>query len=159
MASSESGSRIPRAFSFVGGAVWIAGFFSARRRKRLPDMAHATKLVLEQLEDRYAPATFGNPWPDGAHLTLSLAPDKTQVGDRQSALFSALGAQMTTTGWQVAILKAFQTWAANANLNFALVPDSGLPMGSRGMIQGDPRFGDMRVSAFSFAPTEVGLEE
>ena len=34
----------------------------------------ATPLRVEALESRDLPATFGTPWPDGQHLTLSFAP-------------------------------------------------------------------------------------
>src|SRR5439155_4512707 len=89
-------------------------------------MRRTTVLNLEHLEDRLAPATFGNPWPD-SHLTISFAPDKTQVGDRQSILFKTLNAQASSSSWQAAILKAFQTWAANSNLDFSVVSDGGQP--------------------------------
>ena len=38
------------------------------------------KLRAEILEDRCTPTTFGNPWPDASHLTMSFVPDGTQVG-------------------------------------------------------------------------------
>ena len=38
------------------------------------------RLCLTRLEDRCTPATWGNPWPDAAHLTLSFAPDGTHLG-------------------------------------------------------------------------------
>jgi hypothetical protein len=41
-------------------------------------------LRVEVLEDRCVPATWGNPWPDANHLTLSFAPDGTQVGNNTS---------------------------------------------------------------------------
>ena len=55
-------------------------------------MRHRTRLFLEQLEERTAPATFGNPWPDAHHLTLSFAPDGTGVGTNSSVLFQTLDA-------------------------------------------------------------------
>ena len=50
------------------------------------------RLYVEPLEDRTVPVTWGNPWPDATHLTLSFAPDGTAVGDRTSELFRTLDA-------------------------------------------------------------------
>src|SRR5436853_358827 len=47
---------------------------------------------VEALEDRLTPATFGFPWPDAHHLTVSFAPDGTAVGAGQSQLFSTMAA-------------------------------------------------------------------
>ncbi len=40
-------------------------------------MAGFAQLVVEQFEDRLAPALFGVPWPNPEHLTLSFVPDGT----------------------------------------------------------------------------------
>jgi hypothetical protein len=112
-------------------------------------MASRRTLIVERLEDRCVPATWGNPWPDAPHLTLSFAPDGTQVGDRTSVLFQSLNPYSSSSAWQLAILRAFQTWAVNANVNVSAVPDGGQPFGTQGAIQGDPRFGDVRLAAFA----------
>jgi hypothetical protein len=52
------------------------------------------------------------------------------------------------------ILRAFQTWAAPANINLSVVSDSGDPLGMPGRVQHDPRFGDIRISAVSL-PSDV----
>lgn len=122
-------------------------------------MRSTTVLNLERLEDRYAPATYGNPWPVTAPLTISFAPDGTQVGNRQNELFRTLNAVAPTGEWQLAILRAFQTWATHANINFALVPDGGQPFGSRGPMQGDRRFGDIRLAAYPFSGNTGALED
>jgi hypothetical protein len=109
-------------------------------------MPRPTILCLEQLEDRCTPATFGNPWPDASHLTLSFVPDGTLDGAQPSRLFALLGAQAPQT-WEREILRAFQTWADVGNLNIGLVPDGGQPLGTTGPVQGDARFGDIRISA------------
>lgn len=107
-------------------------------------------LFLERLEDRVVPTTWGNAWPDAQHLTLSFAPDKTQAIDQPNQLSQTLNSQLQTTSaaWQQVILRAFQTWAVNANINVAVKADEGQPLGARGAIQGDARFGDIRVAAF-----------
>src|SRR5262245_50397176 len=109
----------------------------------------STQLRLERLEDRCTPASFGNPWPDAAHLTLSFAPDGTALGAESSRLFSLLNAIAPTSVWQLEILRAFQTWAVNANINLSVVADSGVAFGSAGAPQGDARFGDIRLAALA----------
>ena len=99
----------------------------------------------EQLEQRWTPAQFGIPWPDSTHLTMSFAPDGTQVETEQNQLATALDAQMPRATWQRSILQAAQTWANAANLNIGLVADGGQPIGVAGLTQGDARFGDIRV--------------
>jgi hypothetical protein len=109
----------------------------------------------ERLEDRCTPATWGNPWPNSEHITLSFVPDGTQVGNQTSDLFSLLNAEMPTATWETIILKAFQTWAVNADINVGVVPDGGEPLGTPGLIQGDPRFGDIRIAAVDLGPNVV----
>ena len=113
------------------------------------------RLVLELLEDRLTPATTGVPWPDPGHLTLSFVPDGTDIGGQPSQLFSLLNATSPTATWETAILQAMETWESYANINVAVVSDDGLPAGTPGAIQGDSRFGDIRVSAVPLASTAV----
>jgi hypothetical protein len=103
--------------------------------------------TLEQLEDRTLPTTWGMPWPNPQHVTVSFVPDGTQVFDSGSNLFQTLNSQAPTSAWETTILQALQTWAANANINLAVVSDGGQPIGTPGAIQGDSRFGDIRIAA------------
>src|SRR5438105_2779415 len=112
-----------------------------------------TLLWVERLEDRCTPATWGNPWPDPGHLTLSFAPDGTQVGGQTSNLFQKMAALGPVSAWQTAILRAFQTWAVQADINIGVIGDQGLPFGATGAIQGDSRFGDIRLAAYPMAKT------
>lgn len=114
-------------------------------------------LNLETLEDRHAPATFGLPWPDGQHLTLSFAPDGTQVGDRSSELFRLLDGSFGGSDWQQEILRAAQTWAVQGNLNIGLIGDGGQPLGTRGARQGDTRFGDLRLTAVPMSDEVIAI--
>src|SRR5438067_1589277 len=100
-------------------------------------------LRLEQLEDRCTPTTFGNPWPDASHLTLSFAPDGTLIGPYQNQLAQLFNTQVSASSavWQRTILRAFQTWAVNANVNLTVVADGGQAFGTGGAPQGDARFG------------------
>src|SRR6266849_1661060 len=102
----------------------------------------------EILEDRCTPTTLGNPWPDAGHLTLSFVPDGTQVGGHTSNLFQSLNAIAPTRTWQLEILRAVQTWAAQANIDVSIVADNGSPLGTTGAIQSDSRFGDIRITGF-----------
>jgi hypothetical protein len=104
-------------------------------------------LGVEKLEDRTVPTTlFGNPWPQADRVTVSFAPDGTDVAGVPSALSSALGG-MGEAAWQAEITRAFQTWAAVTNVNFAVVSDNGAEFGAPGPVQGSPNYGDIRISA------------
>ena len=105
------------------------------------------RLGVEPLDDRCLPATFGIPWPDAGHVTLSFAPDGTATPYGASALTSTLGAVTPTATWQREVLRAFQTWAMYANIDIGLVGDGGQPFGSTGAVQSDPRYADIRIGA------------
>src|SRR5262245_12926462 len=84
-------------------------------------------LTMVVLEDRTLLTTYGVPWSDPRHITLSFAPDGTAISHHQSTLFQILDARFPTAVWQTAILQAFQTWAVYANISIAIVPDDGEP--------------------------------
>src|SRR4051812_16493321 len=111
--------------------------------------------ALMRLEDRVVPATSGITWPDAAHLTLSFVPDGAQVGAYTSSLFATLNKVAPTATWEREIVRAFQTWVINANLNIGIVADYGAGVGSAGAVQGDPRYGDVRVAAAALPPSTV----
>lgn len=108
-------------------------------------MKRNRRLKLEELESRTVMATFGVPWHDPSHLSLSLLPDGTPIAGHESELFSALDSQQPQSTWQRTVLTAFQTWAEHANLNFGFRADDGTALGAPGLPQGDPRFGDIRI--------------
>jgi len=113
------------------------------------------RLSVEALEDRLTPAS-GIAWYDPGNLSLSFVPDGTDTGGgTQSNLHSLLGST-SDAAWQREILRAFQTWANHANINIGLVADSGLAMGSTGLLQGDSRFGDIRIAARPLTTGEDG---
>src|SRR5262245_46061139 len=105
--------------------------------------SHRSRLTVVPLECRDVPASFGVPWSDPTHLTLSFAPDGTSAAGVTSDLVAALDTQMPRAEWQGAILRAAQTWAEVAHLNIGVVTDSGDEFGTPGATQGDPRFGDI----------------
>ena len=113
-----------------------------------------TRLRLEQLEDRSVPATYNIPWANASGLTLSFAPDGTDINGAQSNLWSALGG-LGSDSVKLDILRAFQNWAVNSNINIGLVSDDGSAFDAPGQFQGDPRFGDIRIGGRALA-SDVG---
>jgi hypothetical protein len=114
-------------------------------------------LQLEYLEDRTMPATFGTPWADGYHLTLSFAPDGTAIAGHTSQLFKSLDAIKPAAVWQSEILRALETWAVHANISVGVVTDGGEPFGVTGLTQGDARFGDIRIGAQPMSPLALSV--
>jgi hypothetical protein len=112
---------------------------------------------MEGLEKRDLPATWGTPWADPQHMTVSFAPDGTGVFGQSSTLFRQLDSQLGAGGWEETILRAVQTWASEGDINIGLVSDGGEPVGTAGAAQGDPRFGDIRISAAPLAPGVVAI--
>jgi hypothetical protein len=109
---------------------------------------HTTKLHLESLEDRITPTVWNIPWTDGAHVTVSFAPDGTNVDGTASQLFQKMALNgLSRSVWQGEILRALQTWTAVTNIDFSLVSDNGAALGASGAGQGDGRFGDIRIAS------------
>jgi hypothetical protein len=126
-------------------------------RRDRPRAARVCLPALESLEGRRLPAQFGVPWHHPDHLTLSFVPDGTSVAGAPSELFQTLDAQQSPAAWQQEILRTFQTWAVNADINFALTSDGGQPLGVPGPDQGDPRFGDIRIAAVPMASDVLSI--
>jgi hypothetical protein len=103
---------------------------------------------LESLERREVLTTFGTPWPDARSLTVSFPTDDAQIGAYSNSLRQVLDQVADRKDWQEAVLRAFQTWAAETNLNIGLASDRGDHFGAVGLTQNDPRFGDFRIGAF-----------
>ncbi|HEX5273407.1 MAG TPA: matrixin family metalloprotease [Gemmataceae bacterium] len=132
------------------------GVFSKRPRPR-PARDHRARPGLEPLESRAVPyAASGNLWPSPQLVTLSFVPDGTNLGGQYSNLFSTFNSAFgSASAWENAILKAAQTWAQQANINFTVVSDSGADSGSGSYQQGDPTFGDIRIGGFDFGNSSV----
>ncbi len=105
-----------------------------------------TRLTVETLEDRNL-LSWGLAWPNAGHITLSFVPDGTNVDSYQSGLIGKLNTLGSARTWEMEILRALQTWAVNANINIGLAADGGQALGSSGQVQGDTRFGDIRVAS------------
>src|SRR5437868_12380336 len=96
-------------------------------------------LGLEAFEDRTLPTAFGIPWADSAHLSLSFVPDGTVTPNGPSNLFQTMNAVAPTAVWEKEILRAWQAWLSNADIDVGVVADGGQPLGTTGAVQGDPR--------------------
>jgi hypothetical protein len=115
------------------------------------------QLRLEPLESRTVPyAPSGNLWPNPQLITLSFEPDGTELGGQSSNLVSTFNADFGSAApWQNALLRAAQTWAQQANVNFTVVNDSGADSGTGNYQQGDPNFGDIRIGGFDFGDNSI----
>src|SRR6476659_9500819 len=91
-------------------------------------MTRPRPLCLQILEDRTVPVVWNNPWADPGNMTISFAPDDTDINGSPSHLYQELGP--ATSSWKQEILRAFQTWGSQVNINVSVVPDSGTPFGS-----------------------------
>ena len=109
---------------------------------------HTTSVEMQTLEDRRMLAAFGTPWPDARNLTISIPNDNVQVGKYQNEIERTLDQVATRQQWQELVLRAYQTWAINADVNIGLRNDYNLPFGTQGLTTGDPRFGEFRIGAF-----------
>ncbi len=119
-------------------------------------MSRRPRLVLESCEPRLMPAQFGLPWYY-PNLSLSLMPDGTPIAGHTSNLHEAMNSQDPSGSWREIVLTAFQTWAAVSKLNFAYRADGGQPLGTPGKVQGDPRFGDLRIGAHAMSPEVLAI--
>ena len=114
-----------------------------------------TRLSVESLERRDVPAQFGIPWANGTALTVSFAPDGADVDGSANQLAAVMARSgLSPAAWQREVLRAFQAWAARADLNFGVVADDGSPLGAAGNMQAEARFGDIRIFA---APLDGGV--
>lgn len=112
------------------------------------------RLHCEALEARYALNGDGDFLQNAQSLTLSFAPDGTQVSDEVNALAVTLASKVPN--WQAVIVRAFQTWAQNANINVGVVADGGQPLGIQGQSHFDSRFGDIRIAGVPLALDTYG---
>jgi hypothetical protein len=114
------------------------------------------RLRVEHLEDRAVPAIFGQIWPN-LNITISFAPDGTLTPNGPSNLFASLNALMPQQVWQQTILEAFAAWDDVAPISFQVVADGGQAAGTPGYVQGDSRFGDIRIYGASLGPEVLSV--
>ncbi len=128
---------------------------SRLRRKFKTTRVH---LEVEALEVRVVPyALSGNAWPHPELVTISFVPDGTIVGTNNngyvySNLFAKMNARFGSPAtWERQILAAAQAWAAQTNVNLAVVADNGTPIGQGSYQQGDAGMGDIRIGGYAFS--------
>ncbi len=131
----------------------------AQSRQRQQRRVH---LELEALESRIVPyAVSANAWPHPELISISFVPDGTIVGTNStgyitSNLFAKMNARFGTPAvWETEILRAAQSWAAQTNINFTVVPDNGTPIGQGLYQQGDPGMGDIRIGGYNFGSSTL----
>jgi hypothetical protein len=114
----------------------------------MPDTARNPIRDFTQLEDRLAPALFGQTWVNPNNVTFSLAPDGTDVAGTRSTLNATLGSTMTQAVWQNQIRQAFQAWTNVAGIDIRQQGDSGNAFGSEtDSLQNSFGNGDIRIAA------------
>jgi len=102
-------------------------------------------------------ATLGGAWTYGSRITYSLVPDGTSIGGKPSTLYQSLTALFPNPNvWQAQFRAAAAVWQEVANINLVWVADQGGALGVNGAQQGDPRFGDIRISAVPFSDGTLG---
>jgi hypothetical protein len=99
-----------------------------------------------------------NAWPHPELITISFVPDGTNLGGVTSNLFATFNARFgSAAAWQNKILQAFQAWAQQTNLNFAVVSDDGTPSGGGSYQQGDQAYGDIRIGGYNLGSSSLGV--
>lgn len=92
------------------------------------------------------------PWSAIDRLTISFAPDGTQISKYSSNLYSTFASLLSANQIEAQILKAFQTWARQTGANIGYrTEDGSVPFGAQSMTQADSRVGDVRVGAIPMA--------
>src|SRR5262249_38760969 len=120
-----------------------------------PAVPKTRKPMLEILEDRLTPSTFGSIWPNPGNLTLSFVPDGTNAGGASSSLFQMLDAQAPAAAGDTKTLRALQPCLMHTNVNGALGAAGGRALGPPGAVQGDARFGDIPTAPKPLVNTAV----
>ena len=117
------------------------------------------RLQLESLEERLTPyAVSGNLWAHPELITVSFMPDGTNFGGKTSNLQATFNTKFGSAAvWQDVFKEAAQVWAAQTNINFNFVTDSGAASGSGSYQQGDSTFGDIRIGGYNFGTGNTTL--
>lgn len=104
-------------------------------------------------------------WPR-TDLTYSFVRDGTRTPTGPSNLFATYNGRYgsSSTNWIYQFHRAFSAWSAVCPLEFREVQEYGYAMGSAGKVQGDDKFGDIRIGgsanvgnalAYSYFPQMV----
>ncbi len=115
--------------------------------------SRSRRLSIETLEPRLLLDGNGFITGNDVYLTLSFAPDGTDIANESNSIAARFDTIAPTADWQDAILRAFQTWAVETNADIGIVSDNGDPFGSPGPSQNDIRFGEIRIGAIAMTPS------
>lgn len=113
---------------------------TATKRRRLGWSSGPEQLEVRKLLTNLA-------WTDSTNLTISFAPDGTNVAGNANELYAELQHLGSPQKWQSTVISAFQTWLNELGYTITVVNDSGAGFGIAGSTYNDPRFGDIRVAA------------
>lgn len=134
----------------------LSNLFSGRKGDTRRLQANASKFSIEQLESRILLyAASGNEWPHPELITISFEPDGTNLGGVYSDLNSVFNGNSSLAGWQNEIIRAAQVWAAQTDINFLVVSDSGAAIGSGSYQQGSTTIGDIRIGGYDFQTSSL----
>lgn len=113
---------------------------------------------LEALEGRLVPYCLsGSSWAN-PNISASYMPDGALIRDLLPSNLSAVyESAYPREVWQREVARALQTWASVTPLNFRFVADDGSPQGTPELIQGDSRFGDIRLGGYDMGSGILGL--
>ena len=100
---------------------------------------------IECLEIRSLLTALG--WSDVTNLTISFAPDGTNIAGNSNQLNASLEHLGTPEQWQSIVVSAFESWLNELGFSISVVADSGDDFGINGATHGDARFGDVRMGA------------
>ena len=129
-----------------------------RRSRNQKKYIRGMRLELEGLETRLLLySALGDQWTYSSRITYSFMPDGTNVGGVSSTLFQMLDAKFPASTWEQQIETAASLWENVTNVNLALVPDGGEPVGTSGDQQDDPRFGDIRIGAVPLGSSVLAI--
>lgn len=101
---------------------------------------------IESMEQRVL-LTSGLAWTDANNLTLSFAPDGTNVAGHESNLHQLMDAVADRGAWRTAMRQGFEKWTSLVDADISVVNDGGQAFGTAGATYADPRFGDIRIAA------------
>jgi hypothetical protein len=101
----------------------------------------------------------GLQWPDPSHITASIAPDGVWWDHGVNDLNATFTARFGNAAWPRQFARALATWESVANINISEVPDGPYDLNTLGRVQGDPRFGDIRLGGYPFANDTTTLAQ
>ncbi|MDR3621492.1 MAG: matrixin family metalloprotease [Paludisphaera borealis] len=100
----------------------------------------------------------GYQWSNPGRITYSIAPDGVYWGHGTNTLNAYFNSTIGSNGaWQRQIARALATWQSVANINIVQVADGPYDEDTRGLSQGDPRFGDIRFGGYAYANNQTTL--